>query len=64
MGRSRGAYGPDFKVLRPDLEAGRKACDEPVPYAEWADEAPLHEIPPDSGDEFELEIFVWVDPEL
>jgi hypothetical protein len=30
MGRSYRKLGPDFRVLRPDLEGDRKACRKPV----------------------------------
>lgn len=64
MGRSSNKRGPDFRVLRPDLESSRTACDKPVQHDEWDRDEEV-EIPAEVEDESNDQPKVaWADPEL
>lgn len=63
MGRSNNKRGPDFRVLRPDLENARKACDKPVRTWELENGTSIDFYPDEDSVESSPRE-VWIDPEL
>ena len=64
MGRSSNKRGPDFRVLRPDLESSRTACDKPVSQFDLADwEVDDEILVPEDSPEVKA-LISWRDPEL
>ncbi len=64
MGKSSNKRGPDFRVLRPDLEASRTACDKPIMQWDLDNDVSIEFCPSDDEQAESSSGAVWIDPEL